>query len=91
MLSVNAIKNVQSTINNKTNNNRNISFKSGVQTNYGADVINNASSIEREGNFLTDFLGTIKQSPLFFEAFFQRQVNIEKGLETQTNKINALA
>ena len=84
MLTVSSIKNVQSTINNK-----NISFKAGVQTNYGADVINNTSS-KRDSSFVTDFLGTIKQSPLFYETFFKRQVSIEKGLNTE-NKIDAIA
>lgn len=83
MLTVSSIKNVQSTINNK-----NISFKAGVQSNYGADVINNTSS-SREASFLTDFLGTIKQSPLFYETFMKRQISIEKGLNTE-NKINTL-
>ena len=41
MLSVNAIRNVQSTIN------KNISFKSGVRTNYGADVVNYTSDINK--------------------------------------------
>ena len=83
MLKVNSIKNVQSTINNK-----NISFKAGVQSNYGADVINNTSS-KREGSFVTDFLGTIKQSPLFYETFLKRQISIEKGLNTE-NKIHTV-
>ena len=84
MLTVSSIKNVQSTINNK-----NISFKAGVQSNYGADVINNTSS-SREASFLTDFLGTIKQSPLFYETFLKRQLSIEKGLSTE-KKIDAIA
>ena len=84
MLTVDKISNVQSTIN------RNISFKSGVQQNYGANVINNTST-KHEGSFLTDFLGTIKQSPIFFETFFQRQMSIEKGLEQEQNKIDAIA
>lgn len=79
------VKNVQNTIN------RNISFKAGVRTNYGADVINNTADIKHEGSFLTDFLGTIKQSPLFYDTFIQRQKSIEKNLETQVNKINAIA
>ena len=82
MLTVSSIKNVQSTIN------RNISFKAGVQSNYGADVINNTSS-KNEASFLTDFLGTIKQSPLFFETFMKRQASIEKGLEAE-NKIDTI-
>ena len=83
MLTVTSIKNVQNTINNK-----NISFKAGVQSNYGADVINNTSP-KHEGSFLTDFLGTIKQSPLFYETFLKRQISIEKGLNTE-NKINTV-
>ena len=83
MLTVSSIKNVQSTINNKK-----ISFKAGVQSNYGADVINNTSS-KNDASFLTDFLGTIKQSPLFYETFLKRQLSIEKGLNTQ-NKINTI-
>ena len=83
MLTVTSITNVQSTINNK-----NISFKAGVQTNYGAEVISTSS--KNEGGFFTDFLGTIKQSPLFYETFFKRQMSIEKGLNTE-NKIDAIA
>ena len=79
------IKNVQNTIN------KNISFKAGVRTNFGADVINETADIKNEGRFLTDFLGTIKQSPLFYETFFQRQKSIENGLNTEKNKINAIA
>ena len=85
MLMITPIKNVQNTIN------KNISFKAGVRTNYGADVINNTADIKHEGSFLTDFLGTIKQSPLFYDTFIQRQKSIEKNLETQVNKINAIA
>ncbi len=84
MLSVTAIKNVNSTINN-------ISFKSGVRTNFGADVIN-STPVKHEGTFITDFLGTVKQSPLFFDTFIKRQQSIEKGLENgKQNKINAIA
>ena len=86
MLMISPIKNVQSTINNK-----NISFKAGVQSNFGADVINNTASIKKEGSFLTDFLGTVKQSPIFYETFFQRQQSIEKGINVEQNKINAIA
>ena len=84
MLTVSPIKNVQSTINK-------INFKSGVQTNYGANVINNTPGVKHDGSFLTDFLGTVKQSPIFFETFMQRQSSIEKGLENGKNKINAIA
>ena len=85
MLTVSSIKNVQSTINNK-----NISFKAGVQSNFGADVINNTASIKKEGSFLTDFLGTVKQSPIFYETFLQRQQSIEKGINVEKNKINTI-
>lgn len=87
MLMISPIKNVQSTINNR----RNINFTSGVQTNYGTNVINSTPDMQHEGGFLTDFLGTIKQSPLFYETFFKRQESIEKGLQVETNKINAIA
>jgi len=84
MLTVTSIKNVNNTINH-------ISFKSGVQSNYGTNAINYTTDVKNEGSFLTDFLGTIKQSPLFFETFMQRQASIEKGLEKTENKINAIA
>lgn len=85
MLMISPIKNVQSTINNK-----NISFKAGVQSNFGADVINNTANIKKEGSFLTDFLGTVKQSPIFYETFLQRQQSIEKGINVKQNKINTI-
>ncbi len=85
MLTINSIKNVKSTIN------KNIAFKSGVRTNYGANVINNASDVKHEGSFLTDFLGTVKQSPMFYEMFVNRQQSIEKALGKEQNKLNAIA
>ena len=84
MLMITPIKNVQNTIN------RNISFKSGVQSNYGANVYN-TTDVKKEGSFLTDFLGAIKQSPLFYDTFIERQQAIEKGLEAEQNRINAIA
>ena len=83
MLSVDTIKSVNSTINN-------ISFKSGVRSNYGADVVG-VTPVKHEGSFLTDFLGTIKQSPLFYETFMKRQRSIEKGLENSKKGIDAIA
>lgn len=83
MLTVSSIKNVQSTINN-------ISFKAGVRTNTGADVINNTADYKHEGSFLTDFLGTLKSSVLF-EKFLQRQQSIENGLNVEQRKIDAIA
>lgn len=88
MLTITPLTNVKNTINN---NKRNIRFTSGVQTNYGANVINNTADIKHEGNFLTDFLGTIKDSPLFYDAFYKRQMSIEQGLDAQENKLNAIA
>ena len=85
MLMISPITNVKNTINNKT------SFTSGVRSNQGADVINNTTDVKNEGRFLTDFLGTIKQSPLFYQTFIQRQESIEKGLNTEQNKINVIA
>ncbi len=84
MLAVTPIRNVQNTIN------KNIAFKSGVRSNYGADVIN-TTDVQKEGSFLTDFLGAIKQSPLFYDTFIARQQAIEKGLEVEQNRINAIA
>ena len=82
MLSISPISNVKNTINNK------MSFTSGVRSNAGADVINNTTDVQNEGRFLTDFLGTLKQSPLFYQTFMQRQASIEKGLSIIENKIN---
>ncbi len=85
MLAISPITNVKSTINNK------ISFTSGVRTNSGADVINNTTGSQNEGSLLTDFLGAIKQSPLFYQTFIQRQQSIEQGLDAEKNKINTIA
>ena len=85
MLMISPIKNVKNTIN------KNISFKAGVQTNYGANVINNTADYKNEGKFITDFLGTIKQSPLFYQTFFERQASIEKGLAAEQQKLDAIA
>ena len=85
MLMISPITNVKNTINNKP------TFTSGVRSNSGADVINNTSGVENEGRFLTDFLGTIKQSPLFYQTFMQRQESIEKGLNSEQKKINTIA
>ncbi len=86
MLTISPINNVKNTINKN-----NISFTSGVRTNSGADVINNTADYKHEGSFLTDFLGTIKQSPLFYEIFYERQMSIEKSLKSEQQKLNAIA
>ena len=78
------IRNVQNTIN------KNMSFTSRTRSNYGADVIN-TTDVKHEGSFLTDFLGAIKQSPLFYDSFIERQQAIEKGLNIEQNKIDAIA
>ena len=87
MLTVNPITNVQNTINN-------ISFKSGVRTNRGADVIKVDSNcdVSKEASFLQDFLGTVSYSPLF-KTFLNRQKSIENGLksDTTTQIINTYA
>ena len=84
MLTVSPITNVKSTINN-------ISFKAGVRSNYGADVIKHYTDVKHEGSLLTDFLGTIKQSPLLYEVYYKRQQSIENGLNVEKNKIDAIA
>ena len=84
MLMISPIKNVKSTINN-------ISFKSGVRSNYGAESISLTGDVKHQGELISDFVGAVKQSPLFFQTFFERQTSIEKGLEKETNKINAIA
>ena len=86
MLKVSPITNVKNTINSNI-----ISFKSGVQSNYGADLIRTKSDVKHEGSFLTDFLGTIKQSPLFVQSLKQRQQSIENGLSQEQKKIDAIA
>ncbi len=86
MLTITPIKNVRNTINNNK-----INFTAGVQTNRGAQVINQTADYNHEGNFMADFLGTIKQSPLFYQTFFARQESIEKGLESEQQKLNAIA
>ncbi len=85
MLTVSPIKNVQSTINN-------ISFKAGVRVNSGADVVNDTPDYNKEGGFLTDFLGTIR-STVFYEKFMERQKSIEEGLkeESQLTRFDAIA
>ena len=83
MMKVAPITNVNNTINKN-----NVHFTAGVQSNRGADVIR-TSNVRNEGSFITDFLGTIKQSPLFYETLFKRQASIEKGLID--NNFNAIA
>jgi len=71
MLRVNPIKNVNYTLNN-------ISFKAGVQTNYGVEVPAPEKNMV-EGGLLTGFFGTI--APLFSKTVNTRAESIERGLE----------
>lgn len=71
MLKVNSIKNVNYTLNN-------ISFKSGVQTNYGIEAPSPDKNMV-EGGLLTGFLGTVL--PLFRKNVNSRAKSIENGLE----------
>ncbi len=83
MLRVNPISNVNNTLIS------NISFKAGVQTNYGVQ--------EKTGNLvdqgiLTGFVGVIKDSPLFnfSEKVSSRAESIEKGVN-ETKKLDMIA
>lgn len=78
-MKINAINNVQNTLNNK------ISFTAGVQTNYGIQAPNPKDNMV-EGGLLTGFVGTI--APLFTQVH-NRANSIEKGLDDA--KINYLA
>ena len=80
MLEVNSINNVNNTLNN-----RNISFKAGVQTNYGLNVPSPKSNMV-EGGLLTGFVGTVV--PIFTQIQ-SRAKSIEKGLEE--TKLNLMA
>ncbi len=75
MLRINPIKNVNNTLNH-------ISFKAGVQTNYGLNAPASSKNMV-EGGLLTGFVGTIV--PLFTQVQ-SRAKSIEKGLdETKLN------
>lgn len=72
MLKIDSINNVYSTLNNK-----NISFKAGVQTNYGLEAPLPKDNMV-EGGLLTGFVGTV--APLFTQIQ-SRAKSIEKGLD----------
>jgi len=76
---INAIKNVNNTLNNR------ISFGSGVQTNYGIQAPNPKDNMV-EGGLLTGFVGTI--APLFTKIE-NRANSIEAGLSDA--KLNYIA
>lgn len=78
MLRVNSISNVNNTLKS------NISFKAGVQTNYGVKVTND--NLVENGIF-TGFVGVLKDSPFFRqEQVSSRAESIKKGLnETNLN------
>ena len=72
MLRINSISNVNNTLKS------NISFKAGVQTNYGVKSTND--NLVEKGIF-TGFVGVLKDSPLFnFSQVSSRADKIEKGL-----------
>ena len=79
MLRINPINNVYNTLN------KNISFKAGVQKNYGLEAASPNSNMV-EGGLLTGFVGTI--TPLFTQIQ-SRANSIEKGLNE--TKIEYLA
>lgn len=79
MLRINSIKNVHSTLN------RNISFKAGVQTNYGIQAPSPKENMV-EGGLFTGFVGTI--APLFTKVE-SRAKSIEENL--QNTKLDTVA
>ena len=78
MLRIDPIKNVNYTLNN-------ISFKAGVQTNFGVEAPSPENNMV-EGGLLTGFVGTIVSS---FSKINSRAQSIEKGLEE--TKLNLMA
>ncbi len=80
MLKINSINNVYNTLNKQ-----NVSFKAGVQTNYGIEAPSPKDNMV-EGGLLTGFVGTI--APLFTQIN-SRAKSIEKGLEE--TKLNLIA
>ncbi len=83
MLAINAIRNVNNTLNN------NISF--GYRSNelVKAPVYSNDMVEGGIGGLFTGFVGTLKSSPLFNTTVKQRTQSISEGLE-QT-KLNLIA
>ncbi len=79
MLKISEINNVNNTLIRK-----NISFKAGVQTNYGIDVPSPKDNMV-EGGLFTGFVGTVFP---FFNTIQSRAKSIEKGLEE--TKLNIL-
>lgn len=72
MLRINSISNVNNTLKS------NISFKAGVQTNYGVKVTND--NLVENGIF-TGFVGVLKDSPLFKQEVSSRAESIKQGLD----------
>jgi len=82
MLRVNSISNVNNTLKS------NISFKAGVQTNYG--IQEQAGNLVDQG-ILTGFVGVIKDSPLFnFAQINSRAESIKNGMD-ETKKLDMFA
>ena len=81
MLRVNSISNVNNPL-------KNISFKAGVQTNYG--VQEKTSNLVDQG-ILTGFVGVLKDSPLFnFNEVNSRAESIRNGVN-ETKKLDMIA
>ncbi len=76
MLSINPIRNVNSTLNYTP------SFKAGVQTNYGIETEPSNLNIV-EGGLFTGFAGIVKKAleTIFTPKVTQRAESIQKGLE----------
>ncbi len=86
MLSINPIRNVNSTLNYTP------SFKAGVQTNYGIEAEPSNQNIV-EGGLFTGFAGIVEKAleTIFTPKVKQRAESIQKGLEeTQPNKLNQI-
>ena len=84
MLSINPIRNVNSTLNYTP------SFKAGVQTNYGFEAEPSNQNMV-EGGLFTGFAGIIEKAlgSIFTPKVKQRAESIQKGLEdTKTEKLN---
>lgn len=79
MLKITQLNNVKNTLNSK------ITFKSGLQTNYGVDVPPPETNMV-EGGLLTGFVGTIAPYLLKINS---RAKSIEKGLNEA--KLNYIA
>lgn len=81
MLRVNSISNVNNTLNN-------ISFKAGVQTNYG---LQSNTPTMAENTFIAGFVGALKEGGLLGREVQARAQKIEKGLNNKPGKLDLIA